>query len=316
MIVIRLLRDQYVQTFIAMYVLVLFALSYWSNINLSEVLVTAILIGIGFTSLSYALTKSSKPLFEQKPLQKQEPVVIAVLCVIFLICITFYSEWFPLESTIFMKVPLLKEFFIDSFKLTVLVVIPLVVYAFRYGFNLRDWGISLPLKSYFTKGNILTFSVLFIVLTLFQYYFGNGAKNIRDGIHSMEELIFALPLYFIWLLVFVGIAEEYFFRVFLQSRIAIALNSQMGGIILSSIIFGVAHAPGMYLRGGGIIANLGADPSLLVSIGYSFLVLSVAGFFLSVIWVKTKNFWLIALIHASVDLLPGLSDFISSINLH
>jgi membrane protease YdiL (CAAX protease family) len=53
-----------------------------------------------------------------------------------------------------------------------------------------------------------------------------------------------------------------------------------------------------------------------MSIGYSVLVLSVAGFFLSTIWAKTRNLWLVIAIHAFVDLLPGLTEFVQTWNIN
>lgn len=78
------------------------------------------------------------------------------------------------------------------------------------------------------------------------------------------------------------------------------------------MLFGLAHAPGFYLRGGGTLDNLGTNPSLFMSVGYSILVLSVAGFFLSIIWCRTRNLWLVMAVHALVDLLPGISEFVTT----
>ena len=148
------------------------------------------------------------------------------------------------------------------------------------------------------------------LLFLVQFYIGNGARPIREGILSHTQVWIGLPLFYLWLILEVGIVEEFFFRALLQSRISVLLNSEIGGIVISALIFGLAHAPGIYLREGGVLANLGNEPSLWLSIGYSICVLSIAGFFLAVIWAKTKNFWLIVGIHAFVDLLPGLKDFV------
>ena len=42
--------------------------------------------------------------------------------------------------------------------------------------------------------------------------------------------------------------EEFFFRVLLQTRLSAVLKSKLGGIVLASLIFGLARAPGLYLR--------------------------------------------------------------------
>ncbi len=125
-----------------------------------------------------------------------------------------------------------------------------------------------------------------------------------------------MPLFYIWLIFEVGLVEEFFFRALIQSRLTAITKSEIGGIFISGLFFGLAHVPGFYLRGGGTLDNLGEHPSLFMSIGYSILVLSVAGFFLAVVWSKTKNLWLVMAIHAFVDLLPGLPEFIKAWGIH
>jgi len=43
-----------------------------------------------------------------------------------------------------------------------------------------------------------------------------------------------------------------------------------------------------------------------------YIAIYLPGLFHAIIWVKTKNFWLIVSIHAFVDLLPGLNGFIET----
>jgi membrane protease YdiL (CAAX protease family) len=88
------------------------------------------------------------------------------------------------------------------------------------------------------------------------------------------------------------------------------MKSDMGGIVASGLLFGLAHAPGIYLRGAGAIDGLGAAPSFLTSIGFSIVTLSVTSFFLGLVWARTRNLWLMMAIHATVDLLPSVPEFI------
>jgi membrane protease YdiL (CAAX protease family) len=103
----------------------------------------------------------------------------------------------------------------------------------------------------------------------------------------------------------VGVVEEFFFRVLLQSRLSAVLKSKLGGIVLASLLFGLVHAPGLYLRSGATQEGLSANPSLLMAVGYSIVITSVAGFFLGVLWARTRNFLLLVLVHAAADLLPN-----------
>lgn len=280
------------------------------GIDAGELLATAFLIGIFFTSISYLLSAKSKPIFEDKKAQKKEFLLLIFIIFYFALFITFYYDLLNFIQILKVKESPIRKEVIGIAKLLFIVIIPMLIYYFVYGFKLKDWGINLSSKSYFSKQNLLIFFIFSVIILAFQYFIGNGAKPLRQGLFSGRQILIGLFFSYIWLLLTVGIVEEFFFRAFLQSRISVLLKSEIGGVILSAMIFGLAHAPGIYLRGGGVIANLGSNPSLLISLSYSFLVLSVAGFFLSVIWLKTKNYWLIVTIHASVDVLPNLTSFI------
>jgi membrane protease YdiL (CAAX protease family) len=192
------------------------------------------------------------------------------------------------------------------------VCIPILFYKLLYNFKLKDWGIYATLKSCLSKRSLFIFVVMASVLFILQLFMGNGAKPVREGLLTSRQFLIGIPLFYLWLVIEVGIVEEFFFRAFLQSRLTALLDSQTGGIVISALLFGLAHAPGIYLRGGGEPANLGTEPGLILSVGYSITVLSIAGIFLSVIWAKTRNFWLIVSIHAFVDLLPGLAGFVET----
>jgi membrane protease YdiL (CAAX protease family) len=114
-----------------------------------------------------------------------------------------------------------------------------------------------------------------------------------------------MPLVFRWLVLEVGVVEEFFFRVLLQSRLSAAMRSELGGIVVMSLIFGLVHAPGLYLRTSATQEGLASHPSLLMAVGYSIVITSVAGFFLGVLWWRTRNFLVLILVHAATDLLPN-----------
>lgn len=306
---IRLLKDRYVVAYLLAYV-VCIILAVRRGIVVNELLVTAIFIGIGFTSFAYFLTRSADSLFDDRSNLKNE-IYIVIALILYGVCfITYYHQWPVLCNLISSENEWVTDLSTGVAKLIFLVGIPILVYHFVFDFHLRDWGLGLKMKRYVSKHSLVVFIVMALVICGFQYFLGSGAQPLREGLYSVHQLALGSLFSLLWLILTVGIVEEFFFRVFLQSRLTVILKSPLGGIILSAVLFGLAHAPGMYLRGGGVLANLGPDPGLMMSVVYSFLVLSVAGFFLSVIWLKTKNFWLIVAIHAMVDLLPNLSDFI------
>ena len=108
-----------------------------------------------------------------------------------------------------------------------------------------------------------------------------------------------------------GLIEEFFFRAVLQSRLAALIKSEWGAILMGGLIFGLAHVPGLYLRGAG---SEGINEQLPVWfwLSYCTVNMSIAGIFPGIIWSKTKNLYLVMILHAMVDLLPNVSDFIQT----
>lgn len=107
-----------------------------------------------------------------------------------------------------------------------------------------------------------------------------------------------------------GLVEETFFRIILQSRLAALRGSQLSGLFLSALLFGVARAPGMYLRGAGAVDGLGGAPSLALAAAYCVTTLSLAGIVFGVLWARTRNWLLIVLLHGLTDMLPNVGGFI------
>jgi membrane protease YdiL (CAAX protease family) len=52
-----------------------------------------------------------------------------------------------------------------------------------------------------------------------------------------------------------------------------------------------------------------------MALGYSLVLTSLAGLFLGVLWMKTKNFAVLVVAHAAGDLLPNLVPWIKAFHL-
>ena len=195
-------------------------------------------------------------------------------------------------------------------KLTTFVLIPYLIYRYLFRFSLSDFGLSFKWSKVFSRQSVLIFIIMSSAALALNYFGGSGAKPIRDGLFSPGQLLLALPLLFAWEFLEVGLVEEFFFRGLFQNRLTALLKSNWAGICISSLIFGLVHAPGMYLRGAGAIEGLGEAPTLLACIGYCIAVQSAAGFFFAILWSRTRNLWLLMAIHAMTDLLPHTARFI------
>jgi membrane protease YdiL (CAAX protease family) len=162
---------------------------------------------------------------------------------------------------------------------------------------------------------MLATTAMSVLLIGFQAVAGRGWKDLSNAHLPGSALALGAPLVFGFLLLEVGVVEEFFFRALLQTRISAAIRSELGGIVLMALVFGLVHAPGLYLRTSMTQEGLAAHPSLLAAAGYSLVVTSVAGFFLGVLWARTRNFAVVVIVHAAADLLPNLLPTLQSLRL-
>jgi uncharacterized protein len=154
-----------------------------------------------------------------------------------------------------------------------------------------------------------------LVALLMQCLLGRGLHDIREAHLPVWALAVATPLSFAWLMIEVGVVEEFFFRVLLQERLAAVLRSPWGGLVVAAVLFGLLHAPGFYLRPAATQEALGSHPSLFMALGYSIVLTSLAGLFLGVLWMRTKNFAVLVIVHAAGDLLPNLVPWVKAFHL-
>jgi len=150
---------------------------------------------------------------------------------------------------------------------------------------------------------------------LMQSFLGRGLHDIQEAHLPVWALAVATPLSFMWLMIEVGVVEEFFFRVLLQERLAAVLRSPWGGLVVAAVLFGLVHAPGFYLRPAATQEALGSHPTLAMAVGYSIVLTSLAGLFLGVLWMRTKNFAVLVIVHAAGDLLPNLVPWIKAFHL-
>jgi membrane protease YdiL (CAAX protease family) len=154
-----------------------------------------------------------------------------------------------------------------------------------------------------------------VAALLMQSFLGRGLHDIREAHLPIWVLSVATPLSFAWLMIEVGVVEEFFFRVLLQERLAAVLRSPWGGLVVAAVLFGLVHAPGFYLRTAATQEALGSHPSLFMAVGYSIILTSLTGLFLGVLWMRTKNIAVLVIVHAAGDLLPNLVPWIKAFHL-
>ena len=195
-------------------------------------------------------------------------------------------------------------------KLAVFVVIPFAIFRFGFGYQLRDFGIQREGLRALRGSHVPVVLVVGGAFLCFQYFFSSGGAAFRREHFTTFQLFVGLPLCFVWLFVEAGLVEEFFFRGLVQSQFAAAFKSEVSGVVLMSLIFGLAHAPGFIFRHAGEVEGLGSTPSAVDAIAYSIVVLAISGITFGIIWARTKNLFAVMLIHAAGDLLPNFAGFV------
>ena len=197
-------------------------------------------------------------------------------------------------------------------RLFIFVAIPFAVFRFGFGYRVRDFGVQREGLRALRGSHLLVVTLVGGAFLAFQYFVSGGGAAFRREHFTASQLVLGLPLCFIWLLLEVGLVEEFFFRGLVQSQFAAAFKSEISGIVLMSLIFGLAHAPGFIFRHAGELEGLGQHPSALDAVAYSIVVLALSGITFGVIWARTKNLFALMLVHAAGDLLPNFGSFIQT----
>ncbi len=158
------------------------------------------------------------------------------------------------------------------------------------------------------RGFWLALLVLGGLLFALQVVASPSLKHISALPPTPELMAWAVPGTFLWLLLSVGLCEEFLFRAVLQSRLAAFLRSETGAVVLGALLFGLAHAPGLFLRAGA--GEFGAFDHPLHVAAYTVAVLSPTGLFFGLLWARTRSLGLVVLLHVCVDFLPNLPEFV------
>ena len=123
-------------------------------------------------------------------------------------------------------------------------------------------------------------------------------------------LAWTVPASFVWIAIEAGLNEEFLYRAVLQARLSAWFGSAWTGVAVTSVLFGLAHAPGLFLRGGPEVDGWSTDP--LQVIAFTIATLAPLSLFLGFVYARTRSLLLVVLLHGLIDFLPHLPDFIST----
>jgi membrane protease YdiL (CAAX protease family) len=274
-----------------------------------------IIFGIIFPLIAWATTLRARPL----PIAERRSGGEMALLFVCLALVTLYLIWGAALSETLISAdwasPRTKFLIVLVRKLVVFVGIPFLLFRLIFGYRWRDFGLQPAGLRALAGNHLVVVLVLSALILLFQYFAGTGAAPIRRGEFHAGQLAIGIPLCFAWLFLEVGLVEEFFFRAVVQARLSAWFKSEISGVALMALLFGLAHAPGFILRRAGMADAIGENPSPADAMAYTIVVLSVAGIFFGIVWARTKNLFAVMFIHAATDLLPNFKHFVSTWNI-
>jgi uncharacterized protein len=287
----------------------------WPNKSFGheDAIVELIIFGLALPLLAWIATFRARPL---SLTVNRSAAEILALCAC-LIGVTLYLIWGGALSETLVPASWLaseraKFFVVLTRKLVVFVAIPFILFRTLFGYRWRDFGLQFSGVRALAGNHLPVVLVLSAAILVFQYFLGGGAAPIRRGEFHAGQLAVGLPLCFAWLFLEAGLVEEFFFRALIQTRLAAWFKSEVSGVALMALLFGLAHAPGFILRHAGLEEAIGANPSPADSIAYAIAVLSVGGIMFGIVWARTKNLFAVMIIHAATDLLPNFAEFVKT----
>lgn len=121
--------------------------------------------------------------------------------------------------------------------------------------------------------------------------------------------IFWVLVSWTWLSIEAGLCEEFLFRACLQSRLTAWMRSPVAGIVVTSILFGLAHWPGLFLRGGPGVDGWSTDPLQVAA--FTIATLSPLSISLGLLWARSRSLLLVVLVHGAIDALPHTAEMAS-----
>ncbi len=307
----RLLKNPFLLAFAGIYLVALAALTLIGGRSVVEPLLILVIFGLFLPTIAYLICRTAAPIPTRVHLSGNEVLTLAGYILFIILYLTWGTDW--LDRVVYSRVqqtPLVELVVTLAKKALFFVVLPLVLFANLYGYSLADFGFSRNWKAVFGPRHVGVLLTITTALVALQLILGQGGKALRSGEFTAFSLVIGGAICFVWLLAEVGLVEEFFFRGLVQSRAAALFGSEVAGIFTMAVIFGLAHSPGLYLRGAGEIEALGSSPTLLVATSYSIVVLSVAGLVFGVVWATTRNIYVLMIMHAAGDLLPNLPGFL------
>jgi membrane protease YdiL (CAAX protease family) len=274
----------------------------WKGEDWTQPAVLLAIFGAVLPALSLALTRKAAP----PPVLVSRPnLELASVLAFLMIYAVVFLGWGMSATRTALPAGREQDLLVLIVKLAVHVGAPALLLALL-GANLKPlFSSGLNRPGFWPPLIVLGASILAVICVV-----SPALKDIAALHASAVTLLWTAPAAFIWLTIEAGLCEEFLFRAVLQTRLAAVLKTEVGAAVIGALVFALAHAPGLYLRGKPGAEGFSTDPFQVAA--YTIAMLSPIALLFSTLWARTRSLLLIVLLHASVDVLPNLADFVKT----
>ncbi|MCF7221225.1 CPBP family intramembrane glutamic endopeptidase [Marilutibacter chinensis] len=280
------------------YAMALLSLSRQPDFSIAEPLFLLGVLGVAFPLLAASLTRSQTAAVPAAAPATRAHGLSAVLVYLAAFAALILGWGFGAINDAFPEEPAQSSVQL-LVKLATMVALPLWLFA-----------TPRPLPGPFGARRLwLVFAVMGAAYLGLQAVFGRGLAALGELAPAATTLAWAVPLCWLWQTIEAGLAEEVLFRRILQERLAHSTRSPTASVVWASLLFGLAHAPGLWLRGGHLMEGV-ASATAEWAVAYSIVMIAPAGIVFGVLWARTHSLWLLVPLHGLVDLIPQLAPFI------
>jgi len=272
--------------------------------DLQDNLLKLALLGLGLPALTLLACCGLPPASADAPWRHAEAVLLAALLLWAGLMLGPVKQW--LRGVL--PEGHVGEVLNAAYKLAVFVALPWLLLRSSPG------GVPATGRVAASPGQRLRVFVLLALLAwAVQAAMGQQFQRFVHGDYLQRHWVTGVLACWAWMSLEAGLVEEFFFRRWLQSRLEACTGSAAWGLVLSALLFGLAHAPGIWLRGGGAVEDL-ADTSLPGIVAYVVSTQTLTGLMFGVLWMRTRSLVLCALVHGMFDTPATVARFMDGWN--
>jgi hypothetical protein len=198
----------YLGAYFALWAVVFVLLRTFEGFEVSEALAALAILGVIFPVLAMLATRRVSAL----PYVVREPRIETVVFVMYLLVIAW------MLVSVFGRVARLTTEPLHSFVLLGVKLLAVVAFPAVIALALGHYRIAELMPISLRWRDLRPALWMSLAALLMQSFLGRGLHDIRGAHLPIWVLAIATPLSFVWLMIEVGVAEEFFFRVLLQER--------------------------------------------------------------------------------------------------